>query len=81
MIQERLDEFIFHRTYLRDQPFNVFVMLRLLAKYGKKAQKFVEVDEKKCKDDKERIYYRCEEIQEDENEEKEEKDVDGDTRI
>ena len=77
MIQERLDEYIFHRTYLRDQPFNVFIMLRLLAKYGKQARQFVE-DEKnnvKTKSDADRIYYRCEEIQE--NEEDEEKKEDS----
>ena len=57
MIQERLDEFIFHRTYLRDQPMNVWIMLRLLAKYGNKAYDFVanyHVDEKE--------FYRAEEI-------------------
>ena len=68
MIQERLDEYIFMRTYLRDQPFNVFIMLRLLAKYGKQAKEFLD-NEKKNKSnlsDKDTIYYRCEEIEEDE---------------
>ena len=58
---------IFFRTYLRDQPFNVFVMLKLLAKCGELAFKFVE-DEKGMQidqsDDAE-IYYRCEDIEED----------------
>lgn len=40
-IQERLDEYVFHRTYLRDKPLNVWIMLRLLAKYGNKAYDFV----------------------------------------
>ena len=44
MIQEKLDEYVFHRTYLRDQPMNCWVMLRLLAKYGEEAKRFVEAN-------------------------------------
>ena len=84
MIQERLDEYIFHRTYLRDQPFNVFIMLRLLAIYGMKAFQYVEDEKNNVNEqsDSERIYYRCEEIEDDDdnkednnnNEEQEEED-------
>lgn len=44
MIQEKLDEYVFHRTYLRDQPLNVFIMLRLLAQYGREAVAFWKED-------------------------------------
>ena len=80
MIQERLDEYIFFITYLRDQPFNVFVMLKLLAKYGELAFKFVE-DEKGNENDQsddDRIYYRCEDIEEDEEKKAENDDVKSD---
>lgn len=72
MIQERLDEFIFHRTYLRDQPMNVWIMLRLLAKYGNKAYNFVNTYHVTSNE-----YYRAEEIEED-DEEKEAKEADDD---
>ena len=75
MLQERLDEFIFHRTYLRDQPLNVFVMLRLIAKYGQKAMKFVMVDEKNLTSEKDKIYYRCEDIQQEEDAEEQKDDI------
>ena len=76
MIQERLDEFVFHRTYLRDQPMNVFIMLKLLAKYGEQAVAFYEEDknrdpwEKSAPRIKEN-WYRCVNI-ETENKEEEE---------
>ena len=41
VLQERLDEYIFHRTYLRDAPTNVHVLRRLLAKYRHESFKFV----------------------------------------
>ena len=80
MIQERLDEFVFHRTYLRDQPMNVFIMLKILAKYGERALAFYEEDknrdpwEKSVSRIKEN-WYRCPDVntdikeQEEENEE------------
>ena len=73
MIQERLDEFIFHRTYLRDQPMNVWIMLRLLGKYGNKAYKFVTEDAAKAA--QEDNYYRCDVIQEDEKISNDQEDV------
>ena len=71
MIQERLDEFIFHRTYLRDQPFNTWIILKLLAKYGRRAAEFVATDKPPKKNmteeerikERDRFYYRAEEIQ------------------
>ena len=70
-IQERLDEYIFHRTYLRDKPLNVWIMLRLLGKYGNKAKKFVDndinLDKLDEKQKKARIHYRAEYIASDED--------------
>ena len=63
MIQERLDEYIFHRTYLRDQAMNVWIMLRLLAQYGNKAYHYVDQAKDYTEDPDE--FYRCEEIGED----------------
>ena len=71
-IQERLDEFIFHRTYLRDKPLNVWIMLRLLAKYGNKAAKFVDKDKGISKlsekQKRKRINYRAEYIEDSDDE-------------
>ena len=85
MIQERLDEYIFHRTYLRDQPFNTWVMLKLLGKYGRQAAEFVATDKppKKKLSEEERIeqrdrfYYRAEQIQEHSDDEEMESKQDG----
>ena len=63
MIQETLDEYIFFRTYLRDPPFNVWVILRLLAKYGTEARKFCQDDKNKTTDQrKQDNYYRTVDI-------------------
>ena len=82
-IQERLDEYIFHRTFLRDIPMNCWIMLRLLAKYGDRAKKFVEEDMKldpmqksKTRESrKQENWYRCEEIGPSEKEEKADKQL------
>ena len=72
---------MFHRSYLRDSPMNVWIMLRLLAKYGNQAKEFVMQDKKLAglsdKEKDKRIYYRAPvlEEQDDENEHEDELNI------
>ena len=86
MIQERLDEFVFHRTYLRDQSMNVFIMLRLLASYGERAYQFYEEDKNRnpWERSESRIkenWYRCVDIDEEKKEEEEDEAEGGNEEI
>ena len=62
VLQERLDEYTFHRTYLRVTAMNVHILGRLLAKYAAGSIKFVNEDLNKNAWDMDSTFYRCEDI-------------------
>ena len=70
LFQERLDECMFHGTYLRDTPTKVHILGGFLAKYCAESIKFVNKDVEKDAWDVDCMFYRCKEIKGDEEQNK-----------